>query len=66
MRPILRGRFQFTVDGTEGKGVLYVHTARKAGESDDSMRARAIKMASKRAGDPSPKLIRDNLNGEVF
>ena len=66
MKPILRGRFQFTVDGTEQQGALYVHTVRKLGESDDSMRARAAKMASKRAGDGAPNLIRDNLNGEMF
>lgn len=66
MHPILRGRFQFTVNGTERQGVLYVSTARKPGESDASMSMRALKMAVKRSGDKAPICIRNNLNGEVF
>lgn len=51
----MRKSFQFTVNGTERNGVLYV-TMNTADAAADL--TKATKIAAKRSGDPAPVFIR--------
>lgn len=50
-----RKSFQFTVNGTERQGVIYVTLSF---EDEAAALVKATKLAAKRSGDPAPKFVR--------